>query len=114
MPISVPNFAYKTLVRKQVDIILPVPNPSFVFSTNQTWQGYGTIKGTVKKLGENYKSAPICVFKRATKELLWEVKSKLDGTYVFKNIAVGLECFVVAFDPSGQYNAVISDRVVAK
>lgn len=114
MPISVPNFAYKTLVRKQADIILPVPTPSFVFNITQPWQGYGTIKGTVKKLGENYKSTPVCVFKRATKELLWEVKSKPDGTYLFRNIAVGLECFIIAFDQYGQYNAVIQDNVVPK
>ena len=77
-------------------------------------QGLGRIKGTTKKLGQNYSPVSVCCFKRSTRELLWETTSKPDGTYFFRNIAVGLECFVVAFDPNGQYNAVISDKLVAK
>ncbi|MGI1795206.1 carboxypeptidase regulatory-like domain-containing protein [Acinetobacter variabilis] len=77
-------------------------------------QGFGQIKGTTKKLGANYSPVPVCVFRRDNRQLLWETKSKPDGTYAFRNIAVGLECFVVAFDPSGEYNAVISDKVNAK
>lgn len=77
-------------------------------------QGFGKIIGTTKKLGQNYSHVPVCCFKRSTRELLWETTSKPDGTYFFRNIAVGLECFVVSFDPNGQYNAVISDKLVAK
>lgn len=77
-------------------------------------QGFGQIKGTTKKLGSNYSPVPVCVFKRSNRQLIWETQSKPDGTYAFRNIAVGLECFVVAFDPSNEYNAVISDKVVAK
>ena len=77
-------------------------------------QGFGVVKGTTKKLGQNYSPVPVCCFKRSTRQLLWETVSKPDGTYSFRNIAVGLECFVVAFDPNGQYNAVISDKLVAK
>ena len=79
-----------------------------------TNQGFGVIKGTTKKLGQNYSPVPVCCFKRSTRQLLWETVSKPDGTYSYRNIAVGLECFVVAFDPNGQYNAVISDKLVAK
>lgn len=77
-------------------------------------QGFGQIKGTTKKLGVDYSPVPICVFKRSNRQLLWETKSKSDGSYSFRNIAIGLECFIVAFDPSNQYNAVIQDRVIAK
>lgn len=77
-------------------------------------QGYGRIEGTTKKLGQKYSPVTVCCFKRSTRELLWESTSMSDGTYFFRNIAVGLECFVVAFDPNGQYNAVISDKLVAK
>lgn len=77
-------------------------------------QGLGQIKGTTKKVGANYSTVTVCVFKRSTRELLWETKSKADGSYLFRNIAVGLECFVVAFDPNNQYNAVIQDNVVPK
>lgn len=77
-------------------------------------QGFGQIKGTTKKVGANYSPVPVCVFKRSNRQLLWETKSKADGSYAFRNIAVGLECFVVAFDPNNQYNAVIQDKVIAK
>lgn len=77
-------------------------------------QGFGQIKGTTKKVGVNYSLVPVCVFRRDNRQLLWETKSKLDGSYEMRNIAKGLECFVIAFDPNNQYNATISDRVVAK
>ena len=77
-------------------------------------QGVGRVIGTTKKLGQNYAPVPVCCFKRSTRQMLWETVSNLDGTYSFRNIAVGLECFVVAFDPNNQYNAVIQDRVIAK
>lgn len=92
--------------------VVKLPKP-LITSLNSN-QGFGRIKGTTKKLGQNYSPVPVCCFKRSTRELLWETTSKPDGTYFFRNIAVGLECFVVAFDPNGQYNAVISDKLVAK
>lgn len=77
-------------------------------------QGFGQIKGTTKKIGVNYAPVPVCVFKRSNRQLLWETTSKADGSYAFRNIAAGLECFVVAFDPNNQFNAVIQDNVVPK
>lgn len=77
-------------------------------------QGFGQIKGSTKKVGANYSPVPVCVFRRDNRQLLWEITSKTDGSYAFRNIAVGLECFVVAFDPNEEYNAVILDKVVAK
>lgn len=77
-------------------------------------QGFGRIKGITKKVGVNYSPVPVCVFRRDNRQLLWETTSKKDGSYALRNIAVGLECFVVAFDPNNHYNAVIEDKVVAK
>lgn len=77
-------------------------------------QGLGQVKGATKKLGNNYSPVPVCCFKKSTRQLLWETKSKADGSYAFRNIAVDLECFVIAFDPDNQYNAVIQDKVIAK
>jgi len=77
-------------------------------------QGFGKITGTTKKLGANYSPVPVCLFRRDNRQLLWETTSKADGSYTFRNIAVGLECFVVAFDLNNQYNAVIQDKVIAK
>lgn len=93
-------------------INLRLPRPiTTVLNENQ---GFGQIKGSTKKVGANYSPVPVCVFKRSNRQLLWETKSKADGSYAFRNIAVGLECFVVAFDPNNQYNAVIQDKVIAK
>ena len=92
--------------------IMRLPKPIMTISSAD--QGLGQIKGTTKKLGANYAPVPVCVFKRSNRQFLWETTSKADGSYAFRNIAVGLECFVVAFDPNNQYNAVIQDNVVPK
>lgn len=75
-------------------------------------QGLGKVDGTTKKLGGNYAPVPVCLFRRDNRQLLWETTSKPDGSYSFRNVATGLECFIVAFDPNGQYNAVIQDKVI--
>lgn len=90
--------------------ILPNVSKCIITSVNSN-QGFGRIKGTTKKLGSNYSPVPVCVFRRDNRQLLWETKSKADGSYAFRNIAVGLECFIVAFDPNNQYNAVIQDKI---
>lgn len=76
--------------------------------------GLGKIKGETQKKGVIYPGVEVSVFKRSDKTPLWTVLSKSDGSYEFRNILKGLECFVVGFDPNGQYNAVISDKLVAK
>ena len=91
-----------------------IPTLRALINVKTANQGFGQIKGTTKKFGANYSPVPVGCFKRSTRELLWEIKSKADGSYAFRNIAVGLECFMVAFDPNEEYNAVISDKVVAK
>ena len=100
----------KLIARKFTILKLPTP----IISAFGSQQGFGQIKGTTKKVGANYSPVPVCVFRRDNRQLLWETTSKADGSYAFRNIAVGLECFVVAFDPNEEYNAVISDKVVAK
>lgn len=92
--------------------IMRLPKP--IMTIRSADQGLGQIKGTTKKLGTTYTPVPVCVFKRSNRQLLWETKSKPDGSYSLRNIAIGLECFVIAFDQNEQYNAVIQDKVVAK
>lgn len=92
--------------------IIRTPKP--IITVLNANQGFGQIKGTTKKVGNNYSPVPVCVFRRDNRQLLWETKSKADGSYAFRNIAKGLECFVVAFDPNEEYNAVIQDNVVPK
>lgn len=92
--------------------VMRLPKP--IISVGKPEHGFGTVSGTTKKVGANYSTVPVCVFRRDNRQLLWEIRSKADGSYTFRNIAVGLECFVVAFDPNNQYNAVIQDKVIAK
>lgn len=106
----IPNYAKLAMMKY---VVLPIHAKQIVTVLNES-QGFGQVKGTTKKVGANYSPVPVCVFRRDNRQLLWETKSKTDGTYAFRNIAVGLECFIVAFDPNEEYNAVISDRVVAK
>nr|WP_214002309.1 carboxypeptidase regulatory-like domain-containing protein [Acinetobacter variabilis] len=88
--------------------------PRLISIASAPEHGSGRIKGTTKKVGANYSAVSVCVFKRSNRQLLWETTSKPDGTYEFRNIAKDLECFIVAFDPNDEFNAVISDKVVAK
>lgn len=90
-----------------------IKKPAY-FITDEDMHGHGQIRGSTKKVGETYSPVPVCCFKRSNRQLIWETTSNPDGSYVFRNIAKGLECFVVAFDPNEEYNAVISDKVVAK
>lgn len=102
-PVKIADYGYRHM---------SLPRPILTILTEN--QGLGQIKGTTKKVVANYSPVPVCVFRRDNRLLLWETTSKPDGTYKFRNIAKDLECFVVAFDPNEEYNAVISDKVVAK
>lgn len=77
-------------------------------------QGLGQIKGFTQKYGVIYPHVEISVHKRSTRQLLWAVKSKADGSYQLRNLAVGLEVFIVGLDPKSELNGVIADRVVVK
>ena len=92
--------------------VMPLPKPIMTISTPD--QGFGQIKGTTLKKNAIFPNVEVCVFKRTNKQLLWTTISKSDGSYAFRNIAVGLECFITAFDPQRNYNAVIADGVKAK
>lgn len=105
----IPDF-HKLAEKKYSIQSLPKPRMMAV----NTDQGFGQIRGKTQKKGVIYPSVEVSVFKRSDKTHLWTIRSKQDGSYVFRNIAVGLECFVVGFDPEQNYNAVISDKVVAK
>lgn len=107
------SYAVNEQLLNELKVSVIPPNKCFIGAMTSD-HGIGRIEGTTKKMGENYSPVTVCVFRRDNKLLLWETESKDDGTYAFRNIAKGLECFVVAFDPNEQFNAVISDKLVAK
>ena len=85
-----------------------------IITVSNANQGFATLKGSVQKLGSNYANASLCLFKKTTRELLWEIKPNKDGSYQFRNLATDMPCFIVAFDNNQQYNAVIQDNVIPK
>lgn len=101
---------YSKLAERGYKILNKLPKPIITISNSD--QGFGQVKGTTKKQNVIYANVQVCLFKRSTRQLLWETKSKSDGSYSFRNVAVGLECFIVSFDPNNQFNAVIQDKIV--
>lgn len=92
---------------------LPPKGKQIITTMNQN-QGFGMVKGITKQKGNTYSHVTVCIFRRDNRLLLWETASNEDGSYFFRNLAVGLECFVIAFDPNKHFNALIQDRVVVK
>ena len=87
-------------------------NTPFLPMTND--HGFGFVTGSTKKTGAPVGSVDVVLYRRETTEKIWRIKSDDHGNYKFRNVAKGAECFVVALDPNREYNAVISDGVVAK
>ncbi|WP_180176907.1 carboxypeptidase regulatory-like domain-containing protein [Acinetobacter sp. YH12039] len=76
--------------------------------------GIGRIEGMVRSGGLPCGNMSVQVFKRDNKTLLWETKTTTDGVFKFRNIAVGLECYVMVFDPNREKNAKVKDLIVAR
>lgn len=82
-----------------------------VLESNST---IGSIKGVVKKLGQNYKSAILVVYDKVNLHPIAAKKPQLNGGYVFNGIPASTKTFIVALDRNQQFNAVIQDNVVPK
>ncbi len=74
----------------------------------------GSVKGSVKKLGQNYQNASVVLYNKANLQPIAIRKPKENGDYSFLGLTTDIKTFVVAFDASKQYNAVIQDNVVPK
>lgn len=85
---------------------------NFICSSNVN-QGFGIVSGSVKNNKDVIlPNIPVCIFRKNNRLLLWESKTKEDGTYYFRNLAEGMECFIVAFDPEKKYNLIGQDNVL--
>ena len=74
----------------------------------------GSIKGSVKKLGQNYQNATVVLYSKANLQPIAIRKPKENGDYSFMGLTTDMKTFVVAFDANKQFNAVIQDNVVPK
>lgn len=93
----------KYIIAKQPKMLITVLNDD---------QGFGRVMGVIKKEENTYPDVDVAIYKRTDKTLLWVTTSNNEGKYVFRNLSVGLECFVIAIDPNNQYNAIIQDKVI--
>ncbi|WP_033134176.1 MULTISPECIES: hypothetical protein [unclassified Acinetobacter] len=74
----------------------------------------GSVKGSVKKLGQNYQNATVVLYSKANLQPIAIRKPKENGDYSFMGLTTDMKTFVVAFDANKQFNAVIQDNVVPK
>ena len=81
------------------------------FGSNNT---IGTIRGTVKKLGANYRNAIVVLYSKDNFKPIAMRKPNENGDYKIIGLNNSVKCFVSAFDLKLQYNAVIQDNVVPK
>ncbi len=72
------------------------------------------IKGSVKKLGQQYQNATIVLYSKANLQPIAIRKPDQNGNYHFLGLNTDLKTFIVAFDQKQQFNAVIQDNVVPK
>lgn len=95
-----------------------IQKPGFAFMTiSNTNQGLGRIEGIVRKAGTPLPNYEVSVYRASPQTLLWTAKTKADGSFKLRNLAKGMECFVVVF-PSNQdkvtTNARIKTQIVAE
>ncbi len=91
-----------------------IKNSSLFLQTIVTGPVVAKIKGSTKKLGEQYKDATIVLYNKANFQPIAIRKPEENGNYQFLGLNTDLKTFIVAFDSKKQYNAVIQDNVVPK
>ena len=74
----------------------------------------GNIKGSTKKLGQQYQDATVVLYNKANLQPVAVRKPDQNGSYQFLGLNTDLKTFIVAFDSKKQFNAVIQDNVVPK
>ncbi|CAD9197712.1 hypothetical protein QAC21B_03898 [Acinetobacter bohemicus] len=72
------------------------------------------VKGSVKKLGQQYKDATLVLYNKANLQPIAVKKPDENGNYQFFGLNSNLNTFIVAFDQKQKFNAVIQDNVVPK
>ncbi len=98
------------------------PCPRNAMSSNNQLQsvGFGVlntiakIKGSVKKIGQQYQNATVVLYNKANLQPIAVRKPDQNGNYRFLGLNTNLKTFVVALDQKQQFNAVIQDNVVPK
>lgn len=69
------------------------------------------IKGSTKKLGQQYQDATVVLYNKANFQPIAIKRPDQNGNYQFLGLNTDLQTFIVAFDKKQQFNAVIQDNV---
>lgn len=91
-----------------------------IFSLSDIYKDFGSlqtiakIKGSTKKLGQQYQDATVVLYNKANLQPIAVRKPDQNGNYRFLGLNTDLKTFIVAFDQKQQFNAVIQDNVVPK
>lgn len=72
-----------------------------------------SIKGETKKIGGVYPKVKVILISQDSSER-WMQISDNEGNYHFRGVGRKQKYHIIAFDPKGQFNAVIQDNVVPK
>lgn len=72
------------------------------------------IKGSTKKLGQQYQDVIVVLYNKANLQPITIRKPDQNGNYQFLGLNTDLKTFIVAFDKKQQFNAIIQDSVVPK
>lgn len=75
--------------------------------------GPATISGVVRVLTVPLARCPVFLLEQDGFRPIRETRSASDGTYSFPFMEADKQYIVVAVDPTGAYNAVVADRVIA-
>ena len=75
--------------------------------------GSGSIKGVVKEMGVNVRSAISC-YHKSSGRFIKRTQASIDGSYSFKGLSRDYYFFIIAHHPNDKFNAVIQDNVVPK
>lgn len=72
------------------------------------------VKGSVKKIGNQYKDAIVVLYNKANLQPIAVRKPDENGNYKFLGLNTDLKTFIAAFDQKRRFNAVIQDNVEPK
>lgn len=72
------------------------------------------IQGSTKMLGEHYQNSLVILYNKVNLQPIAARRPDKDGNYSFFGLNTELKTFIVGFDKSQKFNAVIQDNVVPK
>jgi len=73
-----------------------------------------TIKGVAKLHSENYSKAYLVLYDSKDHLPIQFIQPDDSGNFIFKDLNINLNTYIVAFDKNGKMNAIIQDNVIPK